>query len=78
MDRSSPAQLLDTPMGNQSLIQLPPNPISPGILTCTDEGDDDEGNGDLGANGVDDGKEGDGQAEGWWVDGGWQWWLEGR
>ena len=21
---------------------------------------------------------GDGQAEGWWMDGGWQWWLEGR
>ena len=23
-------------------------------------------------------RRGGGQAEGWWMDGGWQWWLEGR
>jgi len=58
MDKSSPTQLLDTPTDNQSLIQLPPNPISPGILTYTDEGDGDEGDEDLGADGVGGGKEG--------------------
>ena len=52
-------QLLGYHTDSQSLIQLPPNPISPEILTCTRMSDDDGDDEDLGADDAVDGQGGE-------------------